>query len=289
MGRPKRRSVSNTKSVAKKTDENKLAHDGASHCLTWHRPATQGGRPAAPGSTTTCRPLMSHFHLYTSSKAKSRPMPRLGHTASRSTPYTPLRPACIPPSWSSPWHGVCLLTDPPRETWNKGEASPAHVQNRGTPQRTAGQFPVPPSHAKLRVPIFHFTTARHAHCPSSSLHSSLTLLCSTSQPKCTLLGPSPWLVDSAAKPVVRLWNTTIFFSCSSSSARLNSLIAPGVRTAKNKKFHHSAGRILPIATQKIHRQSAKKKIWGDILQISTACPPTPRVCCSSSADAQSKE
>lgn len=83
---------------------------------------------------------------------------------------TPLRPACAPPSLDPG-----SVFGAPREIWNIGEASPALVQNHGTLQRTAGQFPVPPSHAKLRVPIFLFTTARHVHCPSSSLHSSLTL------------------------------------------------------------------------------------------------------------------
>lgn len=219
MGGSNRRSVSNTEPlVAGKQTKKQLAHDGASHRLTWHRPATQGGRPATPGSTTT---IDLSCHIFTAlvriSYRTRLQRPSQGQcrgwgTASHSTPYTPSRLACVPPSPIAPWHGVWPLTDPLVRFGTKVKLHQPMSKTVAPPQRTAGQFPVPPSHAKLRVPIFHFTTARHAHCPSSSLHSSLTLFCSTSQPKCTLLDPSPWLVDSAAKPVVHLWeHYNLFF------------------------------------------------------------------------------
>lgn len=220
-------------------------------------------READPPPLVPRRPSTSHvtFSLRCTCTRLQRPSQgqcRGWGTALHSTPYTPFRLACVPPSQIAPWHGVWPLTDPLVRFGTKVKLHQPMSKTVAPPQRTAGQFPVPPSHAKLRVPIFHFTTARHAHCPSSSLHSSLTLFCSTSQPKCTLLGPSPWLVDSAAKPVVHLWEHYNLFFCFSSSARLNSLIASGVRTSKNKKIQ-SFGRpdSSHCNTEKIHAGSAK--------------------------------
>lgn len=220
-------------------------------------------READPPPLVPRQPSTSHviFSLHCTCTRLQRPSQgqcRGWGTALHSTPYTPFRLACVPPSRIAPWHGVWPLTDPLVRFGTKVKLHQPMSKTVAPPQRTAGQFPVPPSHAKLRVPIFHFTTARHAHCPSSSLHSSLTLFCSTSQPKCTLLGPSPWLVDSAAKPVVHLWEHYNLFFCFHRQLDLIHSLLPGSGHLKIKNFNHSAGRILHTATQRRYTQGAPK-------------------------------
>lgn len=243
------------------------------------RPATQGELDPPPLVPRRHRRLS--WHARTSLQAQSQqrrvPVPRLGGMAYRpaaasssttkyctqqqqASKYVVLR--CAPPSLDPG-----SVFGAPREIWNIGEASPALVQNHGTLQRTAGQFPVPPSHAKLRVPIFLFTTARHVHCPSSSLHSSLTLFACLPSPNARYsthhIGLS--IAPQTCRPSFRtLQSFSAFFIISSA----NSLVASEPQQLKITINIRPAGFFTLEYRQDTRRERQKS---GDI-QISTCIP-----------------
>lgn len=151
------------------------------------RPATTGSDPPPlvprrqrwppmPPSALCPLGILRRLRGSTDSESQYRGWDRI----SRSTWYTPSRH--IPPS-RIPLPAVWSLTDPPLATWNRGEASPAHVQNRGTPPENGRPVPSSTILAKLRVPIFPFLLL-HATptAPRLPLHWSLTLFCSSPQP-----------------------------------------------------------------------------------------------------------
>lgn len=157
------------------------------------------------------------------------PMPRLGGS-SRSTPYTPLGLVCVPPSLNPIPPGAAFGRSlAPREIWNIGEASPAHVQNHGTPPengRPAPSSTIPSQAPSPNFPLYYCTPRPLPLVLSPLVTHSFCLSC---QPKCTLRDPSPWLVDSAANTSSILGTPQSFFLLPfPSSARINSLIASGV-------------------------------------------------------------
>lgn len=135
-------------------------------------------------------------------------------------------------------------------------------------QRTAGQFPVPPSHAKLRVPIFLFTTARHDHCPSSSLHSSLTLFACLASPNARYsthhIGSS--IAPQTCRPSFRTLQSFLLLFIISSA---NSLVASESQQLKIKFNIRPAGFFTLEYTEDTRRERQKS---GDIHRSALAYP-----------------